>query len=473
VADYLGEYAASRGKGETVVVSQLDRSCPCLRITGGRSQVARDSSVAAELRHLGVLENKHIPQEYLLNSKAMRLRLLAGLIDSDGHYDRRGKNGAYEIAMIDQQLVEQIKFLCDSLGYRTSISDRISRSQNGYEVRSWRVYFNGNVDEIPTKIMRKQATAWTSNVNWTLSRITLQQDKVDDYYGFAIDGDRLFLLEDGTVTHNTIKGEMILEHNAKRGLRSGLYNFELNRTVMLDRRAVRHAQYDRRSFKQGLLTEAQIAQLDEETPLWVKPEDRQGLGDWQKLSRQLRKALDEANARMKGWAGAIDYWFTPGWDIDKLCATIYAEHMQNPYNLVAVDYLEKIQPSARQRKLFGTNKLDREEDNVEQLKTLAEKLRIPLLVLSQLSKAGRAKNAEDMDGTEVRGAGAKTERSNINVLFSIDKGDDAVPDPSIKDGVMLSVAITKNTMGSCGTFRMFRNGARFTIHDTTKQELDA
>jgi hypothetical protein len=271
----------------------------------------------------------------------------------------------------------------------------------------------------------------------------------------------------------TIIAEMIGEHNASQGLRGALFNFELNPTVMLDRRAVRHAQYDRRSFKQGLLTEAQIAQLDEETPLWVKPEDRQGLGDWQKLSRQLRKALDEANARMKGWAGAIDYWFTPGWDIDKLCATIYAEHMQNPYNLVAVDYLEKIQPSARQRKLFGTNKLDREEDNVEQLKTLAEKLRIPLLVLSQLSKAGRAKNAEDMDGTEVRGAGAKTERSNINVLFSIDKGDDAVPDPSIKDGVMLSVAITKNTMGSCGTFRMFRNGARFTIHDTTKQELDA
>ena len=35
------------------------------------------------------------------------------------------------------------------------------------------------------------------------SKITVQYDKVDDYYGFEIDGNRLFLLEDMTVTHNT------------------------------------------------------------------------------------------------------------------------------------------------------------------------------------------------------------------------------------------------------------------------------
>ena len=33
--------------------------------------------------------------------------------------------------------------------------------------------------------------------------IKVEYDKVDDYYGFEIDGNRLFLLEDMTVTHNT------------------------------------------------------------------------------------------------------------------------------------------------------------------------------------------------------------------------------------------------------------------------------
>lgn len=36
-------------------------------------------------------------------------------------------------------------------------------------------------------------------------RITLVRDKIDNYYGFELDGDHLFLLEDFTVTHNTGK----------------------------------------------------------------------------------------------------------------------------------------------------------------------------------------------------------------------------------------------------------------------------
>ena len=35
------------------------------------------------------------------------------------------------------------------------------------------------------------------------SEIAIEYDKIDDYYGFEIDGNRLFLLEDMTVTHNT------------------------------------------------------------------------------------------------------------------------------------------------------------------------------------------------------------------------------------------------------------------------------
>ena len=42
------------------------------------------------LRKLDVLNNKHIPSLYKINSHANRLQLLAGLIDSDGCYDTKG-----------------------------------------------------------------------------------------------------------------------------------------------------------------------------------------------------------------------------------------------------------------------------------------------------------------------------------------------------------------------------------------------
>lgn len=36
----------------------------------------------------------------------------------------------------------------------------------------------------------------------TLSNITITEDEVGDFYGFELDGDRLYLMDDGTVTHN-------------------------------------------------------------------------------------------------------------------------------------------------------------------------------------------------------------------------------------------------------------------------------
>ena len=43
------------------------------------------------------------------------------------------------------------------------------------------------------------------------SSITIEQDIVDDYYGFTLDGDHLFLLKDLTVTHNSGKSLVCAE----------------------------------------------------------------------------------------------------------------------------------------------------------------------------------------------------------------------------------------------------------------------
>lgn len=50
----------------------------------------------------------------------------------------------------------------------------------------------------------------------TLSTITITEDEVGDFYGFELDGDRLYLMDDGTVTHNcrTYNGKDI---NAEEG----------------------------------------------------------------------------------------------------------------------------------------------------------------------------------------------------------------------------------------------------------------
>ena len=58
-------------------------------------------------------------------------------------------------------------------------------------------------DRVPVRVARKKALPWASPVDWRLTGISVEFDKEDDYYGFEIDGNHLFLLADCTVTHNT------------------------------------------------------------------------------------------------------------------------------------------------------------------------------------------------------------------------------------------------------------------------------
>ena len=72
----------------------------------------------SELAKLGLLcksIDKHIPREYLLNSREVRLELLRGLIDTDGYID---KIGAVTLTTCSDRLSDDIEFLVRSLGIR-------------------------------------------------------------------------------------------------------------------------------------------------------------------------------------------------------------------------------------------------------------------------------------------------------------------------------------------------------------------
>jgi hypothetical protein len=74
-----------------------------------------------------LLNNKHIPMIYKCNSRENRLKLLAGLLDSDGSYDR----GCYEFtqSIEHEQLMDDVIYLCRSLGL---LVIRIQRKRVGH-----------------------------------------------------------------------------------------------------------------------------------------------------------------------------------------------------------------------------------------------------------------------------------------------------------------------------------------------------
>lgn len=146
--------------------------------------------------------NKHIPRSYLINSEGVRLQVLAGLVDTDGTTHHNG----FTIAQVNERLARDIKFLADSLGFRTSLTKRGTVcTNNGARGFAWYVSINGDTWRVPTRIPRKKIhpSAVSKNKDFLLSQVSIESAGIGEWAGFTIDGDHLFLLGDGTVTHNS------------------------------------------------------------------------------------------------------------------------------------------------------------------------------------------------------------------------------------------------------------------------------
>lgn len=73
----------------------------------------------AELRAMGALRStKRIPESMLLTSEEKRLRLIQGLMDTDGTVE---KNGVCRFYQSDRELIEQVRFLLSSLGIKSTL----------------------------------------------------------------------------------------------------------------------------------------------------------------------------------------------------------------------------------------------------------------------------------------------------------------------------------------------------------------
>lgn len=169
--------------------------------------ITKDSSLMMFFRKYNLECNKYIPNHFLVNNRENRLKLLAGLLDSDGHY-QNDKN-CYELTMKSKEIIEQIAFLSRSLGFYTSINPKMAilkrKGKEDYKCQVYRIFiFGEKLGEIPCLLPRKKARNTPDKVINPLSTgIQITNIGKGEYYGFSLNGDGLFLLEDFTVVHNS------------------------------------------------------------------------------------------------------------------------------------------------------------------------------------------------------------------------------------------------------------------------------
>lgn len=115
----------------------------------------RPHRVMEGLRFYDLLNNKHIPDVYLKNSRKVRLEVLAGLIDTDGHC-----NGtSYAITQKNETLANDIITLAKSLGFFVKSERKYLKSKIMKSGGNWYTYMyitGPTISEIPVIIDRKK-----------------------------------------------------------------------------------------------------------------------------------------------------------------------------------------------------------------------------------------------------------------------------------------------------------------------------
>jgi len=119
------------------------------------------------LRHYNLFDNKHIPDDYKINDRTTRLQILAGLLDTDGYYDK--KNNMFEITQKNKVLSDDILYISRSLGFgasQTKVNKYCMYKGEKREGVYYRINIYGNgLDEIPTLCERKRAYNHIRNKN--------------------------------------------------------------------------------------------------------------------------------------------------------------------------------------------------------------------------------------------------------------------------------------------------------------------
>lgn len=175
--------------------------------------------VLNEFKKYNLINNKHIPREIFFTPIETRLKVLAGLIDTDGNLKKGSSSYSfnYEISKARPKLIDEIAELARSCGFYVEQDHRIMK--NGYkkESDSYRVSIHGDLDRIPVQVVRKKCPSdYKETSNKLSTEIHVKKLGPGKYFGITLNSygkkyDNLFLLNDYTIVHNCGSNQQLIK----------------------------------------------------------------------------------------------------------------------------------------------------------------------------------------------------------------------------------------------------------------------
>lgn len=208
IITYLENFSESNN-----LLLNFDDKCT-YRIT--HQEKGKQTKLSKSFYDSNLIKNKHIPKEYIYSSYKDRLKLLAGLIDSDGYLSKRN---TLIITQKNKTIIDGIKELLDISGFytrgiRESIATMKRANGSTYKCKVYTLEINHPNFVDLNKYIKVKRKRVNKNVNDSMFNTKIESTYIGkgEYFGFTLDSEQpLYKLKDGTITHNSSKTYSIIQ----------------------------------------------------------------------------------------------------------------------------------------------------------------------------------------------------------------------------------------------------------------------
>lgn len=155
------------------------------------------------LKKLNLINNKHIPKEYLRGSYNQRLSLIQGLMDTDGNIT---KDGACEFTQKNYNVIKGLQELLFTMGIETKINETWKKSQSMKEKEKYyRIKFRTTIPVFRLKRKLERIPKKIRNDRYSQSIIDIKPCEIVPTQCIGVDSEsHLFLVGENFIpTHNT------------------------------------------------------------------------------------------------------------------------------------------------------------------------------------------------------------------------------------------------------------------------------
>ena len=345
---------------------------------------AEHGTVQAVLRTLGVLNDKHIPREYLRASVAQRRELLAGLLDTDGTVVA---SGSVQFVVTNERLARDTRELVVSLGYRCSIASKSVKGRSPESSVAYMVNFSPTDDVF--KLARKRARHAQVRRAEPVSagrRYITDIRKVDSVPVRCVEVDNpehLYLATNAMIpTHNSTLGlDLARAASIKNGLCSAIFSLEMSQVEITMRLLSAEAQIPLNHIRKGTMTDE----------------------DWTRLAKKMGE-VSEAPLFIDD---------SPNLTMMEIRAKARRLRQRHDLKLVIIDYMQLMTSG----KKVESRQLEVSEFS-RQLKLLAKELEVPVVAISQLNRGPEQRNDKKPMLSDLRESGSLEQDADMVILLS-------------------------------------------------------